>query len=103
MIVVYQLEEVDREILQPLGWTDGVRWLKRRIAAGQIPGKRLSRNVFVMTDKHLEQWLEGDTAPVAKPASAPDPVAAPAVEEPVTFLRNLSTRSARRVKPQATA
>lgn len=101
MIVVHQLEEVDREILQPLGWTDGVRWLKRRIAAGQIPGKRLSRNVFVMTDKHIEQWLEGDAAPVAEPAS--EPAATSAVGEPVTFLHGLSTRSARRLKSPVTA
>lgn len=93
MIKVYTLEEVDREILQPLGWTDGVRWLKRRIAAGQIPGKRLSRNVFVMTEKHVDLWLHGEEpTPAAKPVADEDSPAEPDVR----FLASLSSVSNRR-------
>lgn len=87
---MYTLEEVDREILQPLGWTDGVRWLKRRIAAGQIPGKRLSRNVFVMTEKHIDLWLHSDDEPTS---------AAPLVivdDSPAELLVGLSSVSNRR-------
>lgn len=72
MIKVYPVADVAREILEPLGWTDGERWLKRRIALPpghpeMVPGKRLSRNVFVMTDKHIEEWLNGDNAPESTP------------------------------------
>lgn len=92
---MYTLEEVDREILQPLGWTDGVRWLKRRIAAGQIPGKRLSRNVFVMTEKHVDLWLHGEEPkPAANPVADEDPPAEPDVR----FLSSLSSVSRRRLK-----
>ena len=76
MIKVYPVADVAREILEPLGWTDGERWLKRRIKAGLIPGKRLSRNKVVMTDKHIEEWLNGDNAPgdtgVVEPVSLAD-------------------------------
>lgn len=94
MIEVYTLEEVDARILQPLGWTDGVRWLKRRIADGRIPGKRLNRNVFVMTDKHIDQWLHGDEPPSA----AVEPSEPPAEAPPGDILYGLSPRSRRRLK-----
>ncbi|OBB15080.1 hypothetical protein A5761_15185 [Mycolicibacterium setense] len=81
MIKAYPVAQVAREILEPLGWTDGERYLKRRIAAREIPGKRLSRNVFVMTDKHIEDWLNGDDAPDLE---------APA--EPVSIVDGLSAR-----------
>ena len=90
---MYTLEEVDREILQPLGLPDGVRWLKRRIVDGRIPGKRLSRNLFVMTEKHIDLWLHGDEpAPAAKPLVTDDSPPEPAV--PV--LTSVSNR--RRIK-----
>ncbi|MEW2478684.1 hypothetical protein AB0876_03760 [Mycobacterium sp. NPDC049093] len=81
MIKVYPVADVAREILEPLGWTDGERWLKRRIKAGLIPGKRLSRNKVVMTDKHIEEWLNGDNAPSEV-----------AVVEPVSLADGLSSR-----------
>lgn len=81
MIKAYPVAQVAREILEPLGWTDGERWLKRRIESGEIPGKRLSRNKFVMTDKHIEDWLNGDNAPELE---------APA--EPVSIVDGLSAR-----------
>ncbi|OMB98519.1 hypothetical protein A5746_14360 [Mycolicibacterium conceptionense] len=83
MIKVYPVADVAREILEPLGWTDGERWLKRRIKAGVIPGKRLSRNKVVMTDKHIEEWLNGDNAPgdvaadVVEPVSLADGLSSP--------------------------
>ncbi|WP_216622558.1 hypothetical protein [Mycolicibacterium fortuitum] len=81
VIKAYPVSQVAREILEPLGWTDGERYLKRRIAAREIPGKRLSRNVFVMTDKHIEEWLNGDNAPgdtaVVEPVSLADGLSSP--------------------------
>lgn len=86
MIKVYPVADVAREILEPLGWTDGERWLKRRIKAGLIPGKRLSRNKVVMTDKHIEEWLNGDSAPAEE---APSDV--------VSLADGLSERARRRL------
>lgn len=86
MIKAYPVSQVAREILEPLGWTDGERYLKRRIAAREIPGKRLSRNVFVMTDKHIEEWLNGDDAPAD---DAPSDV--------VSLADGLSERARRRL------
>ncbi|WAY18442.1 hypothetical protein OF855_24710 [Mycolicibacterium fortuitum] len=86
MIKAYPVAQVAREILEPLGWTDGERYLKRRIAARKIPGKRLSRNVFVMTDKHIEEWLNGDDAPADE---APSDV--------VSLADGLSERARRRL------
>lgn len=94
MIDTYALEEVNERILVPLGWTDGVRWLKRGIVAGTVPGKRLSRNVFVMTDKHIDKWLNSDDAPVTKPQTP----AESSSDSVVGFVHGLSARSSRRVK-----
>lgn len=90
---MYTLEEVDREILQLLGWADGVRWLKCRIAAGQIRGKRLSRNVFVMTEKHIDLWLHGDDEPTS---AVPLVVVDDSPAGPIVGLGSVSNR--RRIK-----
>jgi hypothetical protein len=86
MTATHTLAEVAAMHL-PAEWKDGVRWLKRRLAAGEIPGKRLNRNTWVMTDAHIEQWLNTPTAP--------EPVAAQ--PEPLTVIDGLSTRSRKRL------
>ncbi|OFB37982.1 hypothetical protein BA059_16680 [Mycolicibacterium sp. (ex Dasyatis americana)] len=67
MIQAHALEVVAEAYADVIPAVDKVRWLKRRIKDGRIPGKRLSRNVVVMTDKHIEEWLNGDDAPEPAP------------------------------------
>lgn len=55
MIRSYSLEEVAAAHLP--ADIDGVLWLKRRLVAGEIPGKRISRNIWRMTDADIEAWL----------------------------------------------
>ncbi|MDO3401929.1 hypothetical protein QWI29_17955 [Mycolicibacterium neoaurum] len=75
----YPPEQVAAEHL-PSDWKDAVRWLKRRLASGEIPGKRISRGVWRMTDEDVEAWL-----------STRDKPAAPVAE--VSVLDGLSSRS----------
>lgn len=79
MITSHTLEAVAAAHL-PKEWKNPVRWLKERLASGEIPGKELSRGVWVMTDKHIEEWLEGES-PVKRVAPEPEPgVSTPLVE-----------------------
>lgn len=78
MITSHTLEAVAAAHL-PKEWKNPVRWLKERLAAGEIPGKELSRGVWVMTDKHIEAWLEGE-APAKLVAPEPEPDTTPVVE-----------------------
>lgn len=67
-----------------------LRWLKDRLADGRIPSKRLTRTVRVMTDKHIEKWLEAEES---AERVAPQPES-----EPVTSLiEGLSRRSHARI------
>lgn len=69
-----------------------LRWLKDRLADGRIPSKRLTRNVRVMTDKHIEKWLEGEEpGPVKKVEAEPKPQPAASV------VSGLSRRSHARI------
>lgn len=82
----YSAEQVAAEHL-PEEWSDRVRWLKRRLASGEIPGKQISRGVWRMTEAHIAAWLveretETDSAPVE-------------VDE--EFTAGLSERSKRRL------
>lgn len=80
----YSPEQVAAEHL-PSDWKDAVRWLKRRLASGEIPGKRISRGVWRMTDEDIEAWLSSRDQP-----AEPRPT--------VSVLDGLSPRSrARRV------
>ena len=95
MIAAHTPEQVAETYLAGLGLKDPVRWLKRRLTTGHIPGKRLSRNVWVMTDRHIEAWLNTPTpVPVKAPRVVPDdaPLAA-----------GLSARSAKRRRLEAAA
>ena len=56
MLESYSPEEVAAAHL-PAEWKDRVRWLKRRLKSGEIPGKRIGRGVYRMTDAHIAEWL----------------------------------------------
>ena len=87
----FTVEEVAAEHL-PETWKDPVRWMKRRLASGEIPGKRLNRTTWVMTEADVEKWLTSRTAtPVAAPADAPV----------VDLADGLSERSRRRLQKTA--
>lgn len=70
MIRTYSPEEVAAAHL-PDEWTDRVRWLKRRLASGEIPGKRISRGVWRMTDADIEVWLAKRSEVVEEEQPAP--------------------------------
>ena len=84
MIEAYPVEQVADKYLPHM--KDRVRWMKRRLKKGEIPGKQLSRSVWVMTDAHIEQWLSGGPS-----VAHQDPV------EPVSLADGLSARSRRRL------
>lgn len=89
MITSHTLEAVAAAHL-PKEWKNPVRWLKERLAAGEIPGKELSRGVWVMTDKHIEAWLEGgEPAKKVEPQPEPEPV--------MPLVEGLSRRSHARI------
>lgn len=91
MINSYPLEDVAAAHL-PKEWKNPVRWLKERLASGEIPGKELSRGVWVMTDKHIEAWLEGEAPPkqvVTEPKPKPESV--------TSLVEGLSSRSHARI------
>ena len=84
----YTLEEVAAEHL-PSSWKDGARLLKRRLVAGEIPGKKLSRGVYIMTDEDIAKWL------TTREGEQPHRV----VPEPqVSLVEGLSQRSRRRLR-----
>jgi hypothetical protein len=89
----YSAEEVAAQHL-PVEWKDRVRWLKRRLASGEIPGKQISRGVWRMTDDDIAAWLGSRPAPTAeeKPADTRT------VHAPISFIDALSQGSRARVK-----
>jgi hypothetical protein len=103
-IKTYSLEEVAAMVL-PAEWADGVLWLKRRLAAGEVGGYRLNRNVWRMTRADVEELIEQRRNRRVKPApelaqpndEADHPQSARPV--PVDLLSALSPRSRRRLRP----
>lgn len=91
----YSAEEVAAQHL-PAEWKDRVRWLKRRLAAGEIPGKKISRGVWRMTDEDIAAWLGSPTVPVDNLDEEPQP--GTAHHAPVSFIDGLSPGSRARVK-----
>lgn len=91
----YSLAEVAAVYL-PADWTDGVRWLSRRLNAGQIAGYRVGRT-WRMTDDDVDAFLARRRNPHqdAKPATEPATPSRPT--GPVSILDGLSDRSRRRV------
>lgn len=96
----YSAEEVAQQHL-PAEWKDRVRWLKRRLASGEIPGKQISRGVWRMTDDDIAAWL--GSRPVPSAASQLEPPAPPAAtnKAPISFVDALSSGSRARVRGSA--
>lgn len=95
MIRSYSPEQVAAVHL-PEEWKDRVRWLKRRLATGEIPGKRISRGVYRMTDEDVEAWLQArnaaNTAPQAETVQT---------EATVSVIDGLSSRTRARKRASA--
>lgn len=94
----YSAEEVAEQHL-PAEWKDRVRWLKRRLASGEIPGKQISRGVWRMTDDDIAAWLGARPEPVSPADRESAPSAA--VHAPVSFVDGLSQGSRARVRRPA--
>lgn len=73
MIEAFTPAEVAEKYLGKFDLDDPERWLRRRLADGRIKGKWLSRKrgLVLMTEKHIELWLDGDEMP-AVPVVAAD-------------------------------
>jgi hypothetical protein len=88
----YSLAEVAAVYLPP-EWTDGVRWLSRRLNSGEISGYKVGR-VWRMTDEDVAAFVAGRRNPTKTTADV-------AVSQPATpavsILDGLSARSRRRV------
>jgi hypothetical protein len=83
------LAKVAADYLPP-GWTDGERWLSRRLRRGELRGVRFGRT-WVMRDSDIEYMLErySNVEPVADE---------PAPREPACVADGLSSRSRRRLR-----
>ncbi len=91
-IKTYSLEEVAAMVLPP-EWSDGRRWLARRLNQGQIRGYRVGR-VWRMTEDHVEDLIERFTNDAPRRAIRADPTTPP----PATVLDALSARSRHRIR-----
>ena len=92
MTQTYSLAEVAAVYL-PAEWTDGVRWLSRRIRAGEISAYKVGRS-WRMTEDDVSEF-------VARRRNSPrEPVMAPAVSAvtPRSIIDGLSERSRARLK-----
>lgn len=90
----YSLPEVADMVL-PAEWTDGVRWLARRLNRGEIPGYRVG-HTWRMTEQHVEALIErySNAAPPQRPMS----VHVEASTTPTRVADGLSARSRRRLR-----
>lgn len=86
----YTLAEV-AEAHVPPEIKNPIRWLRERLNRGEIPGKRLTRGVWVMTDAHVDAWLSDSTV-VERVSDSAD-----SAEAVVSISGGLSQRSRRRV------
>ena len=91
----YSLAEV-AEVYLPTDWTDGVRWLSRRLNAGMIDGYKVGR-VWRMTDDDVAAFIDGHRYPSSAPKLADQPAAPTPAPPAVSVLDGLSARSRRRV------
>lgn len=83
----YTLAEVAAKHL-PREWKNPERWLRERLNRGEIPGKQITRGVWVMTDADIEKWI--NTRDVVAPVEAPQS------SEAVSIADGLSERARRR-------
>lgn len=91
-IRTYSLEEVAAMVLPP-EWSDGVRWLARRLNRSEIPGYRVGRT-WRMTDANVEDFIAQFSNNAVRPADAPPQTGDAA---PRTVAEALSRRSRRRL------
>lgn len=91
-IKTYSLAEVAAMVLPP-EWSDGPRWLARRLNRGQIRGYRVGR-VWRMTEAHVEDLIERFTNAAPRRAIRADTTTPP----PATVLDALSARSRHRIR-----
>lgn len=86
----FSLAEVAEQVL-PSDWTDGERWLARRLNRGVIRGYRVGR-IWRMTEDHVEDLIDRFTNDTVRPAI-------PATStSPATVADALSKRSRRRLR-----
>lgn len=89
----FSLAEVAEQVLPP-EWTDGERWLARRLNRGQIRGYRVGR-IWRMTEQQVADLIERFTNDVdARPEPAPESSIAAAT----CVADGLSRRSRRRLR-----
>lgn len=93
----YSLAEVAAACLPP-EWTDGERWLSRRLNRGEIPGYKVGR-VWRMTEDDVAAFVNSRRKP-AKPAKPAEDVAAGAPVAPfdTSVFDGLSERPKQRVR-----
>jgi hypothetical protein len=88
----YSLAEVAALYLPP-EWKDGIRWLSRRLNAGEIRGYKVGR-VWRMTDDDVAAFIEGHR-------NSPKPTADAADDHPpmpaTSIIDGLSPRSRARI------
>ena len=90
----HSLKEVAANHLPP-EWTDGERWLRRRLNSGELTGTRLGRT-WVMDDADIAYMLRRGRN--AEPPAAVERTAEPAVSsEDLSFAAGLSEQSRRRL------
>ena len=67
-----------------------IRWLRERLNRKEIPGKQLTRGVWVMTDADIEKWINTRAeTPTATEDTQP---------EVVSIADGLSQRARRRIE-----
>jgi hypothetical protein len=88
----YPLDEVVRAHL-PFEWTDGKRWLTRRLNRKELRGRRFGRT-WRMTDSDIEFMLQK----YANFTEDHDVVEAQPPSETTSVADGLSARSARRLR-----
>lgn len=86
----YSLSEVAAMVLPP-EWTDAERWLRRRLNHGQIVGYQVSRGVWRMTEKQLDEFVEKFT-------NAASQAVLPQRNPAASVVDGLSQRSRRRLR-----
>lgn len=85
----YTLEQVAAAHVPP-EIKNPIRWLRERLNRGEIPGKPLTRGVWVMTDADIEQWINTRRR-VSEPVDVVEP------QQITSITDGLSARARRRV------
>lgn len=98
----FSLPEV-ADMALPDEWTDGARWLARRIRRGEISGYRCGHKLRMTEDQvkdMIARYTEG-AAPTAGPQQQPIAVHRAQDERPMRVVDGLSARSRRRLNRSA--